>query len=589
MLAVILGLLAINSTGNLLINPTWDNDFSEWNWASAPFKVTRGEDADGIHAILSTPMDVEPSWRHLSQSHPCKPGDRFVFTADARGTEYEEGRGPLLSLQFFDDDNVRIGHADAYAFVPSMQWRQFIVRAEAPESSTTVRVVMLLHGRGEVMFRSPVFQQLPASEPVPGSGVVQVKVTDEISVPALIGFGAEDDGWFYNQHNAERGVDEEGIAIREGRIRYMEPDWVRMFFWYRDWNPFLDAKNYTWDSDNMRSHYRTLDLYQELGTRVTIAGVEWTYTEQWSNPKTLAKAIGDLLEHLIVTKGYTCIKDWTLSNEPNLFFHEGEEGTFERFVEIHKLVAADIKNRGLDVNIVGSDDGDGYDWFNACVNTSEYHDLTAVYASHTYFKPTELPFMKDFFSDRIALLEANPPVRPFVMAEFGFADERMQPPSLNPLMEEYEYALLTMAAYMDGLNAGVAGFNIWCMQEVYYPGGQTPMNFGLWNFADRNWEIRPVFHTVATLARNTSAGDMVYRTISSAHEHFKATATADTLFWVNRSESALEVELTGFQGTILRIMEEHSLQGDRETGTVLQLDEISRFNAPPRSFGYLKK
>ena len=59
MLVLILGLLAMNSDGNLLNNPAWENDFAEWNWAGAPFKVSRTEDADGVYVVLSTPMDAQ--------------------------------------------------------------------------------------------------------------------------------------------------------------------------------------------------------------------------------------------------------------------------------------------------------------------------------------------------------------------------------------------------------------------------------------------------------------------------------------------------------------------------------------------------
>ena len=588
MLALMLGLLCLGADANLLENTTWAEDFAGWNRAGAPLEVIRETDEDGVYLVLRTPMDVEPSWRHVSQSLPSSPGERFEFQVEARGIDYKEGRGPLASVQFFNDENQRVGYSDAYGFVPTMEWRSLTARGEAPEGATQVRAAMMLHGRGEVQFRSPALRQLPDAAPLPESSEVAVRVRDEVSVDSLIGFGAEDDGWFYNEQNAQHGVDEEGIAIREGRIRYMNPDWIRMFFWYRDWNPSLDGETYTWDSDNMQSHYRTLDLYQELGARVTIAGVEWTYTEQWKDPESLARAIGDLLEHLIVTKGYTCIQDWTLSNEPNLFFHNGEEGSFERFIEIHMLVAEEIERRGLDVNIVGSDDGDGLDWFQACVHHENYHALTGLYASHTYFNPPDLPFVRDFFEDRLALLRAHPPERPFVMAEFGFTDDRTAHPSTNPLMEEYPYALLTMSAYMDGLNAGVAGFSIWCMQEVYYPGASAPMNFGLWHFADRNWEIRPVFHAVSTLARLTSAGDTAYRTESSAPEHFKAAATDDVLFWVNLSDQPLDVALEGFSGTQLRVMTAKDMDSDRETGQISTLEDPTRFQVPAQSFGYLR-
>jgi len=77
----------------------------------------------------------------------------------------------------------------------------------------------------------------------------------------------------------------------------MHPDWVRMFFWYKDWYPGADTgmPGYTFDSPNMLSHYRTLDIYQEIGAAATVVGVEWAFKQgppDWHN---FARAIGDLM------------------------------------------------------------------------------------------------------------------------------------------------------------------------------------------------------------------------------------------------------------------------------------------------------
>src|SRR5690606_21963372 len=119
------------------------------------------------------------------------------------------------------------------------------------------------------------------------------------------------------EENTSRGVTEADFALREARIKAMDPDWVRMFVWYPDWNPSGDGETFDWETDGMRSHCRTLDVYQRLGTAVTLTGVEWSVKTPWSRPEKRAHAIGALFEYLIRVRGYTCIQHWILTNEPN--------------------------------------------------------------------------------------------------------------------------------------------------------------------------------------------------------------------------------------------------------------------------------
>jgi len=327
-----------------------------------------------------------------------------------------------------------------------------------------------------------------------------------------------------------------------------------------------------------------LDLYQRLGTRVTACMVEWGWREPWADPEAYAKAAGALMEHLIIERGYDCIRDWTLTNEPNLFFIR-QGGDWERFVQLHELTAAEFEARGLDLNIVGSDDGENGLWFRQCVEDKTLAALSGLYASHAYFDAVTIPFMRDFYRDRIALLRERAPTKPFVMAEYGFADERTRPPDINPFMEEFDFALLNHRAIVEGLNEGVAGFNIWCMHEVYYPGSQRPMNFGLWHFVDRDSEVRPVYHSMTAFTRHARAGMPATRVESTHAEHVNATRVEDTLFWFNAGAQAQRIRVEGAVLREVRAYTEDTLEGDRFTGVPLEFTD-GAFTAPPMSFGY---
>lgn len=196
---------------------------------------------------------------------------------------------------------------------------------------------------------------------------------------------------------------------------------------------------------------------------------------------------------------------------------------------------------------------------------------------------SEILSTEDANAVRLEVAEAQP-----VDWRFLLQDHRTRPPDKNPYMEEYPCALLAQSCFIEGLNAGVAGFSTWCMHEVYYPGGKTPMNFGLWNFADRGWSPRPIYHVVANFCRNTEAGDPVWKCLSTHPDWVKGVKAGETLFWVNLSDAPTRIEIQGFEPRTLRIMTEDTLSGDRECGAVIEGSESSRFTAPPRSFGYAK-
>ena len=150
-------------------------------------------------------------------------------------------------------------------------------------------------------------------------------------------------------------------------------------------------------------------------------------------------------------------------------------------------------------------------------------------------------------------------------------------------MEEYRYAIWTSAFVLEGLNKGVSGFSIWCLHETYYPGNGF-MNYGLWNFKNRDWSVRPVYHLWADFSRLTRAGDPVFRCDSSSPAHVLAARIGNALFWVNQSDAEAEIVVEGMPLKEVRIYTENTLSGDRECGAVVPVAG-GKFNAPPQSFG----
>ncbi len=572
--------------GNLIENPSFAKDLADWQTSNWPTEVQAAAVTEGASTAARISVSAEKALGYplLFQERPVHVGDVFEARVDAMPREIRKGYGAYGALEFYDASKKRLCFNQTEAASPDNQWTRLAVTSVAPPNAATVRWCLIVNGVGEGFFTDAALACTGNIAPKPLSGPVTITVTRKRACKTFKGFGAEDDGWFYGPDNAEHGVTAEDEPIREGRIRWMDPDWVRMFFWYRDWCPKDDWETFTFDSPNMQSHYRTLDLYQQIGACINVVGVEWGMHRPFTDLPKAARAIASLLEHLIRVKGYTCVQEWTLTNEPNgSWLTLGQ--TFDEFVQLHRLVKEECARRGLKIRVIGSDDTNGLAWFRQCVGSKDYAATADLFASHRYVPFADRALVPFFFDARLELLKEHRIDKPLILAEFGFQDNRSGTLE-NPLMEEYPYAVWTSALVIDALNRGVAGFSIWCLSEVYYPGNGF-MNYGLWNFKNRNWEVRPVYHAWASFSRLTEAGDKVFVCESSGAPHVIAAKVGKTLFWVNRSDQDADVRIASMKPSEIRIMTESTLSGDRESGVVVKPND-GMFKAPPQSFGYAR-
>ncbi len=148
-------------------------------------------------------------------------------------------------------------------------------------------------------------------------------------------------------------------------------------------------------------------------------------------------------------------------------------------------------------------------------------------------------------------------------------------------MQSDEYALWAIAFLFEGMNQGVSGFNIWCLHEMYYPGGQK-MNYGLWNF-DETWSQRPVFFAWSMLTQNTKAGDSIYPCTTN-HPDLKAIRINDTLFFANLGDTDLTLSIA--EPDINAIERFSPGVGEAATRAISDNEKI---NIPAKSFGRLYK
>ena len=563
-----------------------------------------GESAGVPFLSITVPDSIAPEWpRYVHALEDLTPGSLIALEALVSSPVTRNGAGAYVTIEFHDAAGQRIAVQQSEMCSNASGWQQVEALAAVPEGAVSGTLCLVFNGIGEGRFARPRLAITPPEPPALEGKNIRITVSSS-AVGTLIGLGFEDDGWFYTRENRDKGVEEADWAVRETRIAWMEPDLVRMFFWYRDWNPSGDWKTFDFDTDNMRSHYRSLEIYQRLGCPVIVTGVEWGMNNPYGDPAAVSTAIGALLEHLVRERGFTCIRYWTLTNEPNGYFmRKGYD--LDRYKILHRLVAAQIRHRGLEVGIVGSDDAMGAVWFRQCVEDPEYLNLCGLMASHLYVQHSGgNRIMRHHLTNRLTVLKHRSPEKAFAVTEFGFQDHRSTV-NLNPLMESYDYALWTMEFAIDALSRGVRGLSIWCLQDLWYP--RLFMGYGLWRFKDENWRPKPVYYAWAALTRLTRAGDPVYPCETVPEGALRAVGVGGrVIFWVNPVNRAYTVELAALSpaqdlatplsenseatppaiGGTAYLYEEHRLEGDQYAGQAVPLAAGS-FEAPPRSFGWI--
>jgi len=537
-------------------------------------------DATAIRFTVSSTEEV--GFPHIHQDFSARTGEILEATALVRTASSVGGKGAYLSFSFFGTEPNRIGFTQSESTHDLEEWTEIRLASIVPEEATRARLSLIFHGWGSADFGSSGLRRDSGRwREVEGNrGVLEFET--KASIP-LVGFGAEDDGWFYNSENLGTGFTDEDIDLRENRVRDLDPDWVRMFVWHKDWNPSGDWTTYDFESENMRSHYRTLDLYQEIGATVNVVGVEWGVENPYDNIEATARGIGALFEHLVRERGYSRVKEWTLSNEPNHSFPRFGY-TFEDYKRIHLAVKDEFRKRNLEVSIVGSDDAQDLVWFSKCVEDEVYRNLVDRLASHRYFKGLDRYLAREFFETRKELARKHLLDLPLTLAEFGFQDDRSSTFD-NPLMRTYDYALWTASLVIEGLNSGFSGFNIWTLHEMTYPGGSR-MVYGLWDYKENGWKLRPVYYAMRNFCRLTEPGDPIFRAEIEPFVRVNAARVGNAVFWVNENEEEKKLAVMNAKIGAGRSWTEETIGAEDLEGEEMDV-RGNAISLPPRSFGFL--
>lgn len=600
---LMLSALACYGGENRLKNPGFEQGMAHWQKSGAfAASITKEEGATILHYECDGPV----GWPGYSQVLDLPSFDGlYKFSADLWSSGYTDGNGPYLALEFKDADGKRISVAQSEFIPADGEWHTGALYLQIPKGTAEVKFAMLLHGLGSADFRNPSFVKMASDTKrlTASSSAIEITVSAEPQQLPFFGFGAEDNGWAYTKGNRSHGWGERELDLREERIRFLKPSFVRTFVWIGDWMPDGYLKDETpkplrWENDLMQSKYEALSLYQELGVPVNITGVEWEmhrFGSLWEHREKTLEAYATLMEHLIKTKGFTNIKYFTLTNEPNTSFASRDGGSFELYGWFCKNLRREFARRRLDVELVASDDAENFGWFSRFVEDREVYDACGMFATHQYLKYPEwnTHIQTEFLKSRTELLDSVPNRKPLVVAEFGFHTEGWSNVD-NPYMKEHAYAVQLADYAIEGFNLGVSGYCVWTMHEGYLPPyGKSDesvhhhnrlMQYGLWNYHDDT--IRSVYYATSLFTRNTAKGRAIYPCVSSDETIVRATVVGDELFFVNKAVNAAKIKITGRRVGDGNVFTQATVDAQQLTdGDLLKKDKSSMFVLPPKSFG----
>lgn len=400
--------------------------------------------------------------------------------------------------------------------------------------------------------------QSDLSEPV--HDLVVGEKTDAV----LQAIGAEFDPHFLSQNvtRNDGAKEKDWKNIIEKRIKDMDIHRLRVMVlpqWYEPENDNDDPDLINWDkftfnSPEMQSLYRELDLAQQQQMEVTLTlwgapdkhflagrnSGNWVVApesnEEWS------ENFSALIQYLIKEKKYTCIKEITPVNEPDWsFLVNGKRASTAKYIEMCKALDRRFKKDGIRelVDFSLSDNSDGgigtHKYLAAC--TRELADVADVFNSHTYIFGYETPNSTILDWERQNYELSKSAGKPHFVGEFG--GNQCVGAARQKDINLYERGVLMVRIAINLLNAGASGVSYWSLIDQYYGKNDSyegMQQLGLWKYVKNayaqdtcyenmtvDYEVRPQYFAYSLLTRFIRPGAEVYP-ISTPDEFYAGTA-----------------------------------------------------------------
>jgi hypothetical protein len=363
---------------------------------------------------------------------------------------------------------------------------------------------------GRQVFISFIFFFILTSN-VSGYDTISLSVNN-ITTRSFAGFGAE---WDIHSYLAS-GVNTQDFQLITSRIKQMKLPIVRVMVLGN--YCYLGNGTYNWNSDSMNMLYQQLDFCQKEGIKVIICawGVSSTSGSWLSIPgisgvddPRYAEVIGTLMDYLITTKRYSCIKYFSAGNEPDLEL-SNDWAKWQSSVQSINAKFSSLKLSkkitflGPETSHVNADN-----WLTN--SGSQLSALLGAYCLHNYAKRDLVKSggLEKYFSQKRLLIgtgSSKKPAKPFFVSEAGMIDDYV-PPYGNPHINEYDYGVFMADYAVQAARSGASSVLAWMLDD------NSHQNFywGMWTNKTGGMKIRPWYSVWSLLSRYFPASSTMYR------------------------------------------------------------------------------
>ena len=306
-------------------------------------------------------------------------------------------------------------------------------------------------------------------------------------------------------------------------------------------DPEDDTWNYNFNNKQMVNASAVLDHCQAKGIKVAF-GV-WNVIGNADPEKDIygmipnasadprwAKMCADLMEYLVKTKGYTCIRWFVNTNEPNVIGNKGTSknayNTTDLWIQGVKNVRSALDKIGLnEVSIVGGDT-------TTILGSQEYLIKSAKeipgildnYGVHLYVNNSQID--KGEYQGVVRKLyqqvqdedDALGKSKQMYIWEAGLLSGKKQDTDCNELIMTYGYGLRMADYTIQSLNAGINGIVYWdlddAMHFMYTENGTNAKEWGMFSTLATaelgKQEYRPWYHSSVLLTNVLRPGNVIY-------------------------------------------------------------------------------
>ena len=244
-----------------------------------------------------------------------------------------------------------------------------------------------------------------------------------------------------------------------------------------------------------------------------------------------AKMNADLMEYLIKVKGYSCIRWFVNTNEPNVIGKKGSSknaySSFDKWAAGMKNVRKAFDDIGLkDLALVGGD-ATRYFMTEKEFMTKAAKELSGIldnYGVHVYAYADELAngTFQGYFKDLIKEIHEEDSAigkgKNLYIWESGLAWGKINETDCNDYILEYAYGLYMADYTVQAILGGVNGIVYWdlddAMHYMYNEDGATAKEWGMFSTlatADSDMqEYRPWYHSSVLLTNLLRPGNTIY-------------------------------------------------------------------------------